>query len=431
MKKGLRWLAVLSVCTLVVTTEGTGVLHAQQTDNMPSDTETAEAGTEINETEVQETEVPETEVPETENTETESTEQPEDKPGPLLQGIMKNSDGSYSFYIDGEKLKNSWKTVKGNKYYFGKNGNAYTGLKKINNNYFCFSQTGKMQTGWKKISGRKYYFSEKSGKAYTGKKKVKDSYYYFASNGKMETGWKTIEKKQFYFSQKSGKMVTGKQNISHYLCKFNEKGVLERKIDKNKKMVALTYDDGPSIYTPKLLDTLEKYDAVATFFVVGSRVSQYSGTIKREFNLGCEIGNHTYDHKTITRISSSELKKQISKTNAAVKKVTGENPVVMRPPGGGINSTSKSNLGMPAIIWSVDTLDWKTRSSSQTTSAVLNHVHDGDIILMHDLHSAACDAAATIVPTLFDRGYQLVTVSELAECRSGMKKNQSYFKFTK
>ncbi|MDY4894163.1 MAG: polysaccharide deacetylase family protein, partial [Agathobacter sp.] len=269
------------------------------------------------------------------------------------------------------------------------------------------------------------------GKAYTGKKKVKDSYYYFASNGKMETGWKTIEKKQFYFSQKSGKMVTGKQNISHYLCKFNEKGVLERKIDKNKKMVALTYDDGPSIYTPKLLDTLEKYDAVATFFVVGSRVSQYSGTIKREFNLGCEIGNHTYDHKTITRISSSELKKQISKTNAAVKKVTGGNPVVMRPPGGGINSTSKSNLGMPAIIWSVDTLDWKTRSSSQTTSAVLNHVHDGDIILMHDLHSAACDAAATIVPTLIDRGYQLVTVSELAECRGGMKKNQSYFKFTK
>ena len=431
MKKGLRWLAVLSVCTLVVTSEGAGLLHAQQTDNMPSDTETAEAGTEINETEVQETEVPETEVPETENTETESTEQPEDKPGPLLQGIMKNSDGSYSFYIDGEKLKNSWKTVKGNKYYFGKNGNAYTGLKKINNNYFCFSQTGKMQTGWKKISGRKYYFSEKSGKAYTGKKKVKDSYYYFASNGKMETGWKTIEKKQFYFSQKSGKMVTGKQNISHYLCKFNEKGVLERKIDKNKKMVALTYDDGPSIYTPKLLDTLEKYDAVATFFVVGSRVSQYSGTIKREFNLGCEIGNHTYDHKTITRISSSELKKQISKTNAAVKKVTGGNPVVMRPPGGGINSTSKSNLGMPAIIWSVDTLDWKTRSSSQTTSAVLNHVHDGDIILMHDLHSAACDAAATIVPTLIDRGYQLVTVSELAECRGGMKKNQSYFKFTK
>ena len=160
MKKGLRWLAVLSVCTLVVTSEGAGLLHAQQTDNMPSDTETAEAGTEINETEVQETEVPETEVPETENTETESTEQPEDKPGPLLQGIMKNSDGSYSFYIDGEKLKNSWKTVKGNKYYFGKNGNAYTGLKKINNNYFCFSQTGKMQTGWNSM--KRAYWREKS-----------------------------------------------------------------------------------------------------------------------------------------------------------------------------------------------------------------------------------------------------------------------------
>lgn len=468
MKKGLRWLAVLSVCTLVVTSEGAGLLHAQQTDIMPGSSETKIDETEVTETES--TEQPGTEIPEEPGEK--PTEKPENKPKPAQQGLEKNSDGTYSYYIDGIKLKNSWKTIKGNKYYFAKNGNAYTGLQKIKNNYFYFSKdgkmqtgwkkigkrkcyfspktgqaytgkkkikngyyyfskTGEMQTGWKKIGGRKYYFSEKSGKAYTGKKKVKDSYYYFASNGKMETGWKTIEKKQFYFSQKSGKMVTGKQNISHYLCKFNEKGVLERKIDKNKKMVALTYDDGPSIYTPKLLDTLEKYDAVATFFVVGSRVSQYSGTIKREFNLGCEIGNHTYDHKTITRISSSELKKQISKTNAAVKKVTGGNPVVMRPPGGGINSTSKSNLGMPAIIWSVDTLDWKTRSSSQTTSAVLNHVHDGDIILMHDLHSAACDAAATIVPTLIDRGYQLVTVSELAECRSGMKKNQSYFKFTK
>ena len=114
-----------------------------------------------------------------------------------------------------------------------------------------------------------------------------------------------------------------------------------------------------------------------------------------------------------------------------VKKVIGINPVVMRPPGGSTSSNIKSWVRMPSIIWSIDTLDWKTRDSASTQKAVLNHIKDGDIVLMHDLYKATATASQTIIPELTRRGYQLVTVSELAECRGGMKQNKSYSKFPK
>ena len=328
-----------------------------------------------------------TEEPTTPSTE-EPAEEPSEDPKPVLHGLVRDENGNLYYYKNGKKIKNQWKKVNKNKYYFGK-----------------------------------------SGKAYTGKRKIGKSTYYFSEKGKMKTGWKTISKKTYYFQPKSGKMVTGKKTISHFLCYFSEKGVLTRKIDKNKKMVALTYDDGPSIYTPRILKTLKDNNSVATFFVVGSRVSTYSKTIRQAYDNGCEIGNHTYNHKILTRVGKTEVQNQVSKTNEAVKKITGVNPVVMRPPGGGTNSDIKSWVGMPSILWSIDTLDWRTRNSASTQQAVLNHIKDGDIVLMHDLYEATANASQTIIPTLVSRGYQLVTVSELAECRGGMKQTGSYFQF--
>ena len=312
------------------------------------------------------------------------------EPQPVLQGLIRDENGHLFYYKDGVKLKNTWKTVNGSKYYFGK-----------------------------------------SGKAYVGKRKVGKATYYFADNGKRKTGWRTINGKKYYFSPKNGKMVTGKKTISHYLCYFNEKGVLTRKIDKNKKMVALTYDDGPSIYTPRVLKTLKENNAVATFFVVGNRVPTYSDTVKKAHDMGCEIGNHTYEHKSLPNLSETEVKRQISKTNKEVKKAIGEKPVIMRPTGGATNTNIKKWVGMPSIIWSVDTLDWKTRNADSTRRAVLNRVKDGDIVLMHDLYSATATASETIIPELVRRGYQLVTVSELAECRGGMKETGAYYSFRK
>ena len=312
------------------------------------------------------------------------------EPQPVLQGLIRDENGHLFYYKDGVKIKNAWKTVNGSKYYFGK-----------------------------------------SGKAYVGKRKVGKATYYFAVNGKRKTGWRTINGKKYYFSPKNGKMVTGKKTISHYLCYFSEKGVLLRKIDKNKKMVALTYDDGPSIYTPRVLKTLKENNAVATFFVVGNRVPTYSDTVKKAHDMGCEIGNHTYEHKSLPNLSETEVKRQISKTNKEVKKAIGEKPVIMRPTGGATNTNIKKWVGMPSIIWSIDTLDWKTRNADSTRRAVLNRVKDGDIVLMHDLYSATATASETIIPELVRRGYQLVTVSELAECRGGMKETGAYYSFRK
>lgn len=312
------------------------------------------------------------------------------EPQPVLQGLIRDENGHLFYYKDGVKIKNTWKAVNGSKYYFGK-----------------------------------------SGKAYVGKRKVGKATYYFAVNGKRKTGWRTINGKKYYFSPKNGKMVTGKKTISHYLCYFSEKGVLLRKIDKNKKMVALTYDDGPSIYTPRILKTLKENNSVATFFVVGNRVPMYSDTVKKAYDMGCEIGNHTYEHKSLPNLSETEVKRQISKTNKEVKKAIGEKPVIMRPTGGATNANVKQWVGMPSIIWSVDTLDWKTRNADSTRRAVLNRVKDGDIVLMHDLYSATATASETIIPELVRRGYQLVTVSELAECRGGMKETGAYYSFRK
>lgn len=312
------------------------------------------------------------------------------EPQPVLQGLIRDENGNLFYYKDGVKLKNTWKTVNGSKYYFGK-----------------------------------------SGKAYVGKRKVGKATYYFAVNGKRKTGWRTINGKKYYFSPKNGKMVTGKKTISHYLCYFSEKGVLLRKIDKNKKMVALTYDDGPSIYTPRILKTLKENNSVATFFVVGNRVPMYSDTVKKAYGMGCEIGNHTYEHKILTRADAAGIRNQVSRTNVAVKNITGTDPIVMRPPGGCVNDTVKSQTGMPMILWSIDTLDWRTRNAASTKTAVLDHVKDGDIVLMHDLYEATANASTTIIPTLVERGYQLVTVSELAECRGGMKDGCLYYSFRK
>ncbi|MCD8125901.1 MAG: polysaccharide deacetylase family protein, partial [Lachnospiraceae bacterium] len=238
--------------------------------------------------------------------------------------------------------------------------------------------------------------------------------------------WVTIDGEKYYFAS-NGKMVRDtRKTIGKKLCTFDEDGVLIRSIDTTKPMVALTYDDGPSIYTDKILSVLEKYDSVATFFVVGDRVSTYSSTVKKAYEMGCEIGNHTYSHATLTKLGTSDIKSQISRTNAAVKKVTGVAPTIMRPPGGSYNSTVKSAVGMPLILWSIDTLDWKTRNASSTISAVVNHVSDGDIVLMHDLYSATATASETIIPQLVKKGYQLVTVSELAECRGGITAGSVY-----
>lgn len=189
-------------------------------------------------------------------------------------------------------------------------------------------------------------------------------------------------------------------------------------IDPDKPMVALTFDDGPlTSVTARILDVLEENNSRATFFVVGNRVNTYRNCIERAYGMGCEIGNHTYSHQTLTVVNANAMKSQINQTNNAVKNITGEAPVLARAPGGSVNSSVLSNIKMPFISWSIDTLDWKSRNATSVVNVIKNNVKDGSVILMHDLYGSTASAVEAIVPWLIKQGYQIVTVSEMMAVR--------------
>lgn len=193
------------------------------------------------------------------------------------------------------------------------------------------------------------------------------------------------------------------------------KGVEELEDSVKKKQIALTFDDGPTpTVTNRILDTLEKYQAKATFFVVGRQVEHDNDLLARAVEIGCEIGNHTWDHKNMTKYKKKALKQSIQKTEDIVKQYTGFDVSLVRPTYGKLNKQVKKNVARPMIYWNVDTLDWKTRDVKKIFSSIKNEkVKDGDIILMHDLYPATADALEKIVPYLQKEGYEFLTVSEL------------------
>ena len=201
------------------------------------------------------------------------------------------------------------------------------------------------------------------------------------------------------------------------------KSVSVSAIDPDKKMVALTFDDGPGPYTQAIVNCLKKYGMHATFFVVGSNILHYSKALKAEAASGCEIANHTWGHVYLPKQSTGGMLKQVVNTNKKIKAITGVTPKLLRPPYGATSAGVKSAIKMPQIMWSIDTLDWKTRNTAKTVASVMNNVKDGSIVLMHDIHKPTMKAALQIIPKLVSKGYQLVTVSELAEYKGVELKN--------
>lgn len=205
-----------------------------------------------------------------------------------------------------------------------------------------------------------------------------------------------------------------------------------RQIDPNKPMVALTFDDGP--YAPvgnRIMDCLAQYGGKATFYVVGERCASYKTELQRMVAEGHEIGNHTNNHKYLNKLDAAQIREQIQKGNQAIIDASGKGAATVRLPGGCKNATVLANVDAPIVLWSIDTLDWKTRNAQKSIDAVLGHVKDGDIVLMHELYNASGDAALTIIPKLVEQGYQLVTVSELAQYRGGMENGKIYYSFPK
>lgn len=190
-----------------------------------------------------------------------------------------------------------------------------------------------------------------------------------------------------------------------------------RVLDPNKKAIALTFDDGPSKYTDEILDVLEEVDGRATFFVVGQRIDDYAKRLQRAYDMGCQIGMHTYSHANLTKLSSSEIRSEIDRTQELIVKYTGEESHLVRPPYGSVNDKVKETVDIPLINWSLDTRDWESRDADSVYNEIMSNVVDGEIVLMHDLYASTAEAVRRVVPELVEQGYQLCTVDELFELK--------------
>ena len=186
-------------------------------------------------------------------------------------------------------------------------------------------------------------------------------------------------------------------------------------IDPNQKVVALTFDDGPSKYTEKIIEYLNKEGANATFFILGNKVEIYQDVLKKSISYGNELGNHSYNHKWLTKLETEEFLLQISKTQSIISEKLNYKPTIFRPTYGSINNKIRDNIDLEIILWNVDTMDWKYKSVDKIVSRATKNIKDGDIILMHDTYERTYKALKKIIPILKEQGYQFVTISELKE----------------
>lgn len=188
--------------------------------------------------------------------------------------------------------------------------------------------------------------------------------------------------------------------------------------DKNKKTIALTFDDGPNgEKTNKIVNLLEQNKAHATFFMVGNRMEYGKETILNVLNKGNEIGSHSYNHKNMKRMKIEDIVSGEEKTNEIFHTITGRDLVYTRAPYGNVNAIIKESLNTIFINWNLDTEDWLYRDKERIVDHVMNHINDGDIILMHDLYDSTVEAVEELLPKLYAEGYQVVSVSELASLK--------------
>ena len=182
--------------------------------------------------------------------------------------------------------------------------------------------------------------------------------------------------------------------------------------EDERKVVAITFDDGPGKYTDRLLDILKENDTKATFFVLGRNVLRYPDPVKRAYDEGHEIGIHGYDHKYYTDLGIKGTRRQIVDTYNILREIDVEPQPSIRPPGMKYNSELVENLDYSFILWSVDTRDWQSRDKEKIKQVIRDNIEEGSIILLHDVHECSVDAVEEILPELSIE-YRFVTVDEL------------------
>ena len=318
---------------------------------------------------------------------------------------------------DGSYVTNDFVVSKGNTYYFNSDGVMAVGWQETNEGRYHFDENGIMTVGWYEESGKTYYLD---------------------ADGKMHTGWYEENGKKYYFTS-TGEMAVGELKVGITVYTFDENGVMiseKKEIDPTKPMIALTFDDGPGEKTMDLLNALEKYKAHATFFMCGTSLLKKDidadAILKKMDAIGCDTSNHTMTHPKLDSLSPEQIISEVQGVSDIISSHIGHGAISLRPPyGSGIHEEKVTkNVGLPMIYWSVDTLDWKTKSKEETVKSVLSEARDGSIILMHDIHEWSVEAAIEVIPQLIEKGYQLVTVSELAAARGiTLKPGVTYFNF--
>ena len=218
------------------------------------------------------------------------------------------------------------------------------------------------------------------------------------------------------------------------LCIFFDEAVMVRKgtifrVPTSKKVVALTFDDGPSpIWTPQILDQLKQAGVKATFFMLGEHVERYPGLAKRVAEEGHEIGNHTYDHHVLIYYKPQELEDEINRAEKIIKNITGKTTVYFRPPKAWLTPDEKEKIkemGYKIILWSLNSKDWVTFDDKYIIKYIVRNIQPGDIILFHDSGGAlsaeggnrkeTVKAVPGLIRKLKEQGYRFVTVHELLE----------------
>ena len=219
---------------------------------------------------------------------------------------------------------------------------------------------------------------------------------------------------------------TLKKGVNHELKETvrDDKQLLEQKepevvdsLERNGKYIALTFDDGPhSKVTPQVLEALKEHDVKATFFMLGSQAAANPLMAEKVALAGHEIGNHTNLHQNLANLDTYRIEEEISASARKIEEASGQYPTITRPPYGIFDERVKETaaaLGNSLILWSVDSLDWKSRNAKMINEEVLNSITPGAIVLMHDIHQATADALPELLMALINEGYQFVTVSEI------------------
>ncbi|MGK5556865.1 polysaccharide deacetylase family protein [Actinomadura kijaniata] len=189
--------------------------------------------------------------------------------------------------------------------------------------------------------------------------------------------------------------------------------------------VALTFDDGPGEHTGRLLDDLRREGARATFFLLGQNVGAHRDLVRRMVLEGHEVANHSWSHPQLTGMSPDAVRSQVRRTSEAVREASGVTPTLFRPPYGATDGTVARAVGMPQILWSVDTLDWRDRSAARVVRVGVREPRKGGIVLLHDIHRTTVEAVPRVLSGLKKRGFTLVTVSEMFQGRQ-LRPGQKY-----